>query len=77
MQDLPQRESLLFITDAAMNIAPNLEQKAEIVLNAVHLAHVLGIKEPKVAALGAVELLNPAMQATIDATCLHTMSLRK
>ena len=75
--DLPDRDSLLFITDAAMNIAPNLEQKAEIVLNAVHLAHVLGFEEPRVAALGAVELLNPAMQTTIDATCLHTMSLRR
>jgi len=50
-----------------------LEAKAEIILNAVHLAHILGIEEPRVACLAAVELLNPNMQATVDATCLHKM----
>ena len=75
--ELPGRDRLLFVTDGAMNIAPNLEHKAEIVLNAVHLAQVLGYAEPRVAALAAVELLNPAMAATIDATCLHTMGERR
>ena len=75
--ELPGREELLFVTDGAMNIAPNLEQKAQIVLNAVHLAHALGCEEPRVAALAAVELLNPAMPATVDATCLHTMGDRR
>ncbi len=71
--ELPAYDRLVLVTDSAMNIAPDLEAKAEIVLNAVHLAHVLGISEPRVACLAAVELLNPAMQATVDATCLHKM----
>ena len=75
--ELPGRDGFLFVTDGAMNIAPDLEQKACIILNAVHLAHVLDFDEPRVAVLAAVELLNPAMQATIDATCLHTMSDRR
>jgi phosphate butyryltransferase len=74
---LPGRDRLLFITDGAMNIAPDLEQKAQIVLNAVHLAQALRCEEPRVAALAAVELLNPAMPATVDATCLHTMGERR
>ena len=75
--EMEGRDRFLFITDAAMNVAPDLEHKAEIVLNAVHLAHVLGYEEPRVAALAAVELLNPAMQATVDATCLQTMGARR
>jgi phosphate butyryltransferase len=75
--ELPGREGFLFVTDAAMNVAPDLEQKAQIVLNAVHLAHALRYEEPRVAALAAVELLNPAMPATVDATCLHTMGERR
>ena len=75
--ELRDQDRLLLITDSAMNIAPDLEAKAEVALNAVHLAHILGIDCPKVAVLAAVELLNPAMPATIDATCLHTMSERR
>ena len=71
--ELPGYDRLILVTDAAMNIAPDLEAKAEIILNAVHLAHILGIEEPRVACLAAVELLNPNMQATVDATCLHKM----
>jgi phosphate butyryltransferase len=74
--EVPEMSKFLFVTDAAMNIAPNLEQKAEILLNAVHLANIFGVTEPKVAVLAAVELLNPAMPATVDATCLHKMSER-
>ena len=74
--EVPGREGLLLITDGAMNIAPTLEQKACIVLNAVHLAHVLGFENPRVGVLAAVELLNPAMPATVEATCLHTMCER-
>jgi phosphate butyryltransferase len=59
-----------------MNISPGIEKKAEIVLNAVHLAHALGFKEPRVAALAAVEVLNPAMVATMEATCLNKMNDR-
>lgn len=70
-------DRFILATDSAMNIAPGLTEKAEIVLNAVHMAHVLGIENPRVACLAAVELLNPSMQATIDATCLQTMCLRR
>ncbi|MFH0797423.1 MAG: bifunctional enoyl-CoA hydratase/phosphate acetyltransferase [Candidatus Omnitrophota bacterium] len=67
---------LVFITDGAMNISPNLEQKAMILLNAVHLANTFGVMKPKVAVLAAVELVNPAMQATLDAAALAAMANR-
>jgi len=69
-------DRLVFITDGAMNIAPDLEQKAAILLNAVHLANVFGIMEPKVAVLAAVELVNPAMPATLEAAALARMADR-
>jgi phosphate butyryltransferase len=71
--EMPGFDRLILTTDAAMNIAPDLEAKAEIILNGVHLAQLLNIPEPRVACLAAVELLNPRMQATLDATCLHKM----
>jgi len=74
--DVPDMDKLLFITDGAMNIAPDLVQKSEIMLNAIHLAHIFGLEEPKVAVLAAVELLNPKMPATVDATCLAKMGQR-
>ena len=67
---------LLFITDGAMNVKPDLEQKAAILLNAVHLANIFGISNPKVAVLAAVELVNPAMPATLEAACLTKMAER-
>jgi len=72
----PERNKLIFITDAAMNIAPDLEQKAAILLNAVYVASLFGVHEPKVAVLAAVELVNPKMQATLDAAALSTMTAR-
>lgn len=72
----PQRDGFLFMSDGAMNIAPDLATKAAIILNAVHVAHAFGIEEPKVAVLAAVELVNPAMQATVDAATLHIMAER-
>ena len=69
-------DKLLFITDAAMNIAPTLDQKASILLNAVFLAQHFGVPDPKVAILGAVELVNPAMPATVDAAVLAKMADR-
>jgi len=69
-------DRLVLLTDAAMNIAPDLEQKAAILLNAVYLARLFGIEEPRVAALAAVELVNPAMPATLDAAALGTMADR-
>jgi phosphate butyryltransferase len=64
------------ITDAAMNIAPDLEQKAQIIRNAVSLARSIGIEIPKVAPIAAVEVVNPAMQATLDAAALTVMNKR-
>ena len=64
------------VTDAAMNIAPDLEQKAQIIKNAVKVAHSIGIELPKVAPLAAVEVINPAMQATVDAASLTMMNKR-
>lgn len=68
---------LTLVTDGAMNIAPDLEQKAEIILNAVYLAQLLGIESPNVGVLAAAELVNPNMPATIDAAVLATMSERR
>lgn len=64
------------ITDAAINIAPSLEDKADIVRNAIDLAHVLGVAEPKVAILAAVETVNPRMPSTLDAAALCKMADR-
>jgi len=72
----PQRDQFLFVSDGAMNIAPDLEMKAAIILNAVHVAHAFGVEEPRVAVLAAVELVNPAMPATVDAATLHIMEDR-
>lgn len=69
-------DRLVVMTDGAMNIAPDLEQKALIVQNAVLAMQKLGIDKPKVAVLAAVETVNPQMQATIDAACLSKMSQR-
>jgi phosphate butyryltransferase len=67
---------LLFITDAGINISPDLKQKAEIIRNAVEVAVKLGIAKPKVAVLSAVEIINPAMQSTLDAAILSKMAQR-
>lgn len=64
---------LLTMTDGAMNIAPNLEQKVQIVQNVIDFCHSLDIEEPRIAILAAVELVNPNMSATIDAACLSKM----
>lgn len=58
---------LLFVTDAAMNLLPNVDQKEQIIENIVDLAHSLHMEEPKVAVICAKEKVNPKMQATVDA----------
>lgn len=68
---------LIFVTDAAMNIAPDLVTKADIMLNAVHLAGMFGVKKPRVAVLAAVELVNPKMPATTEAGSLGKMCERR
>lgn len=74
--DVPRYPHLLMITDAAVNIAPNLMEKADIVQNAIGLAHALGMPEPKVAILSAVETINPKIQSTVDAAALCKMAER-
>ncbi|TIC82357.1 phosphate acetyltransferase [Crenobacter intestini] len=66
----------LFITDAAINIEPDLTTKRDICQNAIDLTHALGIKEPKVAILSAVETVTPAIRSTIDAAALCKMADR-
>lgn len=66
----------IFVTDAAMNIKPTLEQKVQIIKNAVLVANKLGIALPKVAPLAAVEVVNSAMEATVDAALLTQMNRR-
>jgi phosphate butyryltransferase len=70
----PQR--LVLFSDVAMNIAPDLVQKTQILENAVSLAHRLGVERPKVAAIAAVETVNPEMPATVDAASLAKMADR-
>ena len=65
---------LFFITDAGMNIAPDLKQKKLIIENVVKMAHALGNPNPNVAVLAAVEKVNPKMQATLDAEALVKMN---
>lgn len=74
--EIPGFERFIIITDAGMNIAPNLDQKAQIAQNAVQIAKSIGIDHPKVAPLAAVEVVNPAMQATLDAAVLTMMNKR-
>ncbi len=74
--DLPSYPKLLYITDAAINITPDLAEKAAITQNAVDLARLLGVATPRVAALSAVEVVKPAIQSTIDAACLSKMADR-
>ncbi|WP_044340060.1 phosphate butyryltransferase [Rossellomorea aquimaris] len=69
-------DRLTFITDAAMNIAPDLQQKAQIIENAVEIARSIGVLHPKVAPIAAVEVVNPSMQATVDAASLTMMNQR-
>jgi phosphotransacetylase/acyl dehydratase len=76
VMQLEGRAQPLLISDAAINIDPTLDDKVDIVANAIDLAHVLGLPEPKVAILAAVETVNPAMRATMDAAALCKMADR-
>lgn len=69
-------DRLIFITDAGMNIEPDLKQKAQIIRNAVSAARAVGVDKPVVAPLAAVEVVNPAMQATLDSAALSAMNRR-
>jgi phosphotransacetylase len=76
VMDVPAYPRMLLVTDAAVNIAPTIVDKVDIVQNAIDLAHVLGVACPKVAILAAVETVNPEMQSTIDAAMLCKMADR-
>lgn len=76
VMDVPAYPRMLLVTDAAINIAPTIRDKADIVQNAIDLAHVLGVPEPRVAILAAVETVNPDMPATVDAAMLCKMADR-
>jgi len=76
VMDVPTYHKVLVVTDAAINIAPSLEEKADICQNAIDLAVSLGVSRPKVAVLAAVETVTSRMPATIDAACLCKMAER-
>jgi phosphate acetyltransferase len=74
--DIPTYHKVLIVTDAAINIAPVLEDKVDICQNAIDLCHDLGLERPKIAILAAVETVNSKMPATIDAASLCKMADR-
>ncbi|MGE0222687.1 MAG: phosphate acetyltransferase [Acetobacteraceae bacterium] len=76
IMDVPGYAAPLIITDAAVNIAPTLEEKADIVRNAIDVAHAIGLDRPLVAILSATESVNPKVPSTIDAAALCKMADR-
>ncbi len=76
VMDVPGRDHLLFVTDAAINIAPDLDCKVSIVQNAIDLARALGIALPKVGILSAVETVTASIPSTLDAAILSKMADR-
>jgi phosphate butyryltransferase len=74
--EVPGIRRLMLMTDAAINIAPTLAQKAELCRNAIEVAHAIGIERPNVALLCALELVNPEMPATVEAAALVVMNRR-
>lgn len=76
VMDVPTYHKTLIITDAAINIYPGLDDKADICRNAIDLAHILGIEKPKVAILSAVETVTSKIRSTLDAAALCKMAER-
>jgi phosphotransacetylase len=74
--DVPLYHKLLVVTDAAINIAPDLETKADIARNAIDLCRALGLEAPKLAVLAAVETVTPKQPGTVDAAALCKMAER-
>jgi phosphate acetyltransferase len=74
--DTPAYDRALLVTDAAINVAPGLEEKIDIIQNAIDLAHALGIPEPRVALLSAIETANSKIKSAVDATALCKMADR-
>jgi phosphate acetyltransferase len=76
VMDVPGHKDPLIITDAAVNIAPSLADKVDIVQNAIDLGHALGFQEVRVAVMSAMETVNPAVPSTIEAAALCKMAER-
>jgi phosphate butyryltransferase len=74
--EIPLFDRLIFISDAGVIVAPDLEQKVQIVQNAIHVAHAIQIDVPKVAILAATEVVNPRIPTTLDAANLSKMADR-
>jgi len=73
----PKNDRMTLFTDTLINSAPGLKEKAKIIENAIHVAKALGIARPNVAALSALELVNPSIPSTLDAAILSKMSERR
>ena len=76
VMDVPGHDTPLIITDAAVNVAPTLEDKVDIVQNAIDLAHALGAPEVRVAIVSAMETVNPKLPSTVEAAALCKMADR-
>lgn len=76
VMDVPTYPKILLISDAAVNVAPDLAAKADICQNAIDLAHTIGVERPKVAILSAVETISPKIGSTLDAAALCKMADR-
>ena len=76
IMDVPDHPDALIITDAAVNIAPTLDDKVDIVQNAIDLAHAMGVQEVRVAILSAMETVNSKVPSTIEAAALCKMADR-
>ncbi|NOZ60508.1 MAG: bifunctional enoyl-CoA hydratase/phosphate acetyltransferase [Calditrichaeota bacterium] len=74
--DRPSENKIMIITDGGFTLAPDLNQKVQLIENAVKVMHALGNKNPKVAVLSAVETVNPSLQSTVDAAILAKMNQR-
>jgi phosphate butyryltransferase len=74
--EIPGYDRLIFMTDAAFNMYPDLKAKIDILNNSVQVAHAVGVEMPKVAPICAVEVVNPDMPSTVDASILSKMNNR-
>ncbi len=72
----PKANRILYLTDAVLNISPTLQEKSQMIENAVEFVKTMGIPRPKVAVISAVEFVSPGMPSTIDAACLSKMAER-
>lgn len=74
--EVPRKGRWYALTDAAIVVSPGIPEKVQIIENAIELMHHLGIKEPKIALLAAIEVVNPAMQTTVEASAITVMNMR-